>query len=153
MDEQVGKEQFRVEGVDIAQPQEEAQLEIVTNEQLDAAADDEQQKTEVPNVPPIPQRVTECAFLVFKDDNGRWTAHSDLNVQISTVREAMLDDFYVAASSIMRDVQVAETVRSVIGTQQQMAQQAMQQLENQRIAQAMNDPEQLKKIEQFMKRR
>jgi hypothetical protein len=131
------------------EPEDVIEADVVPEEASDEhAPDNEEHAPDGGNPPDAPaaQITTETAFVVYKDENGRWVAQSDLSKTISVIRESTLDDFYVGCASVQRDVMTMETANRVVILQQQMARQVAAQMETQRIAQDLQkgiNPEKL----------
>lgn len=68
----------------------------------------------------------ETAFLVYLDGNRHWTASTEmLGVPVIVAREADLNDFFMAATTIQKDITVREGAQRVLVGFAQQAQQAM----------------------------
>lgn len=84
--------------------------------------------------------VTECAFLVYLDEGGHWVAESNMSMNIRSRRLAGINDFFLGAATIQKDVLVAETSGRTVMTQQQAAAQMAAQMQAQQVSQATGMP-------------
>jgi hypothetical protein len=79
--------------------------------------------------PPAEAMKAVTAFLVVTKADGTHTAFADVNTPLELERAATINDMYVGAAQVMRDVEIMQitqnVVQNVINAQMQMAQQAM----------------------------
>jgi hypothetical protein len=90
--------------------------------------------------PPTPPLVTESAFLVYLDQQGRWVADGNVSRQITKAREPNFVDFHNACTTIIKDVVVMETANRVVMTQQQAMAQMAEQMQTREIARKIGGP-------------
>jgi hypothetical protein len=82
------------------------------------------------------QKLVECAFLVFMDDNGHWVANGDMSIPIRSRRMANLNDMFIGSSVVLKDITVMETAQQTVQFQQQAAAAMMAQVQAGQTAQA-----------------
>jgi hypothetical protein len=91
---------------------------------------DEQDKTaggQSPEQPGEEATVVISAFLMYIDPSGHWAAEQDYTKKIIAQRAATFDDFYTAAVTLKKDIEVMEIANRTVGTQQQLAMQMQEQ--------------------------
>lgn len=132
--------------LDEAEAQQEPELSDA--ERLAAAGLEltDEQKAEVEGLvaPPEPGEVPDgqpviVAFLTFQDTTGRWVATSDLTIKLLPQRAAEMNDFYIGAVVVARDVTSAETANRVIMTQGQMMANAQKAAQDAQILEQLNN--------------
>lgn len=87
---------------------------------------------EVPGAAPeTPAMTVETAFFCYMESNGHWVAEGNMAMKLNIGRSANLNDMFVAAATIQKDVQGAEMAQRIVQAQTQAAQQMAQQIQDQ----------------------
>jgi len=95
---------------------------------------------------PAPGEPMDCevAFLVIIRPDGTATGIGDINTPVRPQRQATLNDMYGAAAQVMKDVAIMQgaqmTANAVLQGQMQIAAQAQQAMQDQKLAQQIMMP-------------
>ena len=85
-----------------------------------------------------PERVVECAFLIYLDAEGHWVAEADISsVRTVSTRPANLNDFFLAASTVLRDVNEITQAHRNVNTHMQVLEQISRRQEDAKVQQML----------------
>lgn len=83
----------------------------------------------------------ETAFICYPDQNGHWIAEENIHKPLQIKRPATFNDFFIAATTVQKDVTVAESAQRVLQLQQELAMAMAQRIQdgkaNAAVAQAV----------------
>ena len=116
-------------------PEEEAE------QAFDSLSDEEKQRLfEAANNAEPEARQVRTAFLVIINPEGDVQVTAELNVPLQRAHIPNNDEIYSACATVQKDILVQDTSVRTAMTMQQVAMQAQQQFQAQRLAQSLNLP-------------